>query len=100
MPTTLFDADNQLERFLTFEELANLLKLPEQTLYDWLKTRRIPYYRIGWRTIRFRASEIEAFLNRSLIPATAPPVPVRRRRSKSISVESKEPVAKREEVAA
>lgn len=83
--STIFDAENKPERFLTFEQLVELLTLKPPTLYDWMQKRRIPYYEIG-KTIRFRLSDIESLLNRSLIPATAAgPVPVRKPRGKNKS---------------
>jgi len=103
MSTRLNYTDGKVEKFLTFEQLAESFSLKQQTLYDWLKRRKIPYYRIGWKTIRFRLADIESLLDRSLIPATgaAPrPVPIRRMAKKSQAAIAATVMEKKEDVTA
>ncbi len=53
---------DSLERLLTTRELAGLLGFtPRQVIRLW-QEKRIPGYLIGERTVRFRASEVEAWL--------------------------------------
>jgi excisionase family DNA binding protein len=65
------------ESLLTEEQLSELLNIKPRTITQWVQERRVPYYRFGWKLIRIRLSDVEAFLNRSLVPARAVPIPVR-----------------------
>jgi excisionase family DNA binding protein len=51
-----------MEIYLTTEELADYLKLAEQTIRRWVLNREIPYHKIK-KVIRFRVSEIETWIN-------------------------------------
>jgi len=51
-----------METYLTIEELADYLKLAEQTIRRWVLNRDIPYRKIR-KVIRFRLSEIEKWIN-------------------------------------
>ena len=39
------------ERPITVEELCGLLSINNETVYDWIKAKRLPAYRVGkfWR---------------------------------------------------
>jgi excisionase family DNA binding protein len=101
MPTRLNYTDGQAEKFLTFDQVITLLSLGPDTMRDWMVKRKVPFYKLGFKTIRFRLSDIEALLDRSLIPATgAGPVPVRKPRGKKPQGEVAPAVAQKEEVAA
>jgi excisionase family DNA binding protein len=50
-----------VETYLTIEGLASHLKLAEQTIRRWVLNREIPYRKIR-KVIRFRLSEIEAWI--------------------------------------
>jgi excisionase family DNA binding protein len=52
-----------METYLTIEELAEHLKLAAQTIRRYVLNREIPYYKIK-KVIRFRLSEIEAWVDR------------------------------------
>ena len=67
------------ESLLTEEELAEFLNISLRSIRLWIQEQRLPYYRFGWRLIRIRLSDVEAFLNRSLVPARTVPIPVRSR---------------------
>ena len=50
-----------METYLTIEELADYLKLAEQTIRRWVFNREIPFHKIR-KVIRFRVSEIEKWI--------------------------------------
>jgi excisionase family DNA binding protein len=52
-----------METYLTIEELADYLKLAEQTIRRWILNREIPFHKIK-KVIRFRVSEIEQWINK------------------------------------
>ena len=51
-----------MESYLTIEELADYLKLAEQTIRRWVLNREIPFHKIK-KVIRFRVSEIEKWID-------------------------------------
>jgi excisionase family DNA binding protein len=51
-----------VETYLTIEELANYLKLSEQTIRRYVLNREIPYHKIK-KVVRFRLSEIECWID-------------------------------------
>jgi len=51
-----------MQTYLTIEELADYLKLAQQTIRRWVLNREIPYHKIK-KVIRFRVSEIEKWIN-------------------------------------
>jgi len=51
-----------METYLTIEELADYLRLAEQTIRRWVLNHEIPYHKIK-RVIRFRISEIEKWID-------------------------------------
>ena len=52
-----------METYLTIEELAEYLKLAEQTIRRWVMNREIPFHKIK-KVIRFRVSEIEKWIDK------------------------------------
>jgi excisionase family DNA binding protein len=50
-----------METYLTIDEMAEYLKLSEQTIRKWVFNREIPYRKIK-KVIRFRVSEIEKWI--------------------------------------
>jgi len=50
------------ESFIDVDELAEYLKLKKRSTYHFIATQGIPHYRVG-RLIRFKLSEIEAWMN-------------------------------------
>ena len=55
---------NELRRrLLTYAQLSRLLALPTGTLYSLVHREKIPYIRLGRRTVRFDAEEISAWLD-------------------------------------
>jgi excisionase family DNA binding protein len=51
-----------MEIYLTIEELADYLKLAEQTIRRWVLNQEIPFHKIK-KVIRFRVSEIEKWID-------------------------------------
>ena len=63
-----------METYLTIEELAEYLKLAEQTIRRWVLNREIPFHKIK-KVIRFRVSEIEKWIdNGGLVLSVDPQV--------------------------
>lgn len=48
---------------IKIEEVADILSLSQTTLYDWVRTRQIPSYRMG-TTIRFDPKELADWLDK------------------------------------
>lgn len=51
------------ERLLTARELADLLGLSPATVLDWHEAGRLPSFKLPTGPVRFRASEVEAWLD-------------------------------------
>jgi len=67
---TNFLGSAELETYLTIEELADYLKLAEQTVRRWVMNGQIPFHKIK-SVIRFRLSEIEKWVDNSGVKTTA-----------------------------
>jgi excisionase family DNA binding protein len=50
---------------LTARELGELLGLSPATVLDWWEAGRLPGFKLGGRAVRFRVSEVEAWLEES-----------------------------------
>ena len=50
------------ERFMTMEEVGNLMGLDRSTVYNWKRKGLLPHYKIGKRAVRFKRSEILQWL--------------------------------------
>lgn len=46
---------------ISVNEVAASLGVKLETVYSWVHTRQIPYYKIG-RLVKFKAKEIEAWI--------------------------------------
>jgi excisionase family DNA binding protein len=56
-------ATNQhTERLMTAQEVSELVSVSRSTILDWHQAGVIPSYRLNGRAVRFRSSEIEAWL--------------------------------------
>ena len=56
---------------LTVHDVARLTGLSSGTLYHFISERRIPFVRISARCVRFRRSDLEAWINRMLVEELA-----------------------------
>ncbi len=58
------------DMLLTYPQAVAFLGMPIGTLYNWVSQKKIPFVRIGDRTIRFRKNELAAWLEaRANLPA-------------------------------
>jgi excisionase family DNA binding protein len=66
------------ERILTAREVAELLGFAPGTIVDWFEAGKLPGFRVGGR-LRFRASEVDAWLEtkRAGVGGEVAPVPNR-----------------------
>lgn len=55
---------------ISIQELAAYLNIKISTLYAWVHSRQIPYYKVG-RLVKFRKSEIDEWLERRKVKETA-----------------------------
>jgi len=62
------------ERLLDVKEAATMLALKPATLYQWAYERRIPVVKLSGPRgpLRFRLSDVEALIRRSVRPALRP----------------------------
>jgi excisionase family DNA binding protein len=51
---------------LDVKEAAEILRVPTSTVYGWVRTGRLPCYRIGPRAIRFSRPLLEAWWEEQL----------------------------------
>ncbi len=65
--------DNPQPKLMTYAETADRLSVPVGTLYAWVHERKIPHIRLSARTVRFEASEIQAWLSRRRVSAVKAP---------------------------
>jgi excisionase family DNA binding protein len=59
-----FQGNNLDETFLTVADVADLLKLNQQTVRNWIDQGRLPALRVG-RRVRIRRSDLEKVLQES-----------------------------------
>lgn len=62
------------ETFLTVAEVAELLKLNQQTVRNWIDQGSLPALRVG-RRVRIRRSDLERMLERGSTTAGGPASP-------------------------
>ena len=60
--------DYRDDHLMDVNEAANMLGLKPATLYQWAYERRLPVVKLG-RALRFRPSDIQAVISRSVRPA-------------------------------
>lgn len=60
---------------LSQEETADMLGLDERTLEKWRETGRyaLPFVKIGARVVRYRLTDIEAFIQRNMVKVNPEP---------------------------
>ncbi len=57
------------DRLVTAREAAGVLGLREQTLAAWRMTaKHLPYIKVG-RTVKYRLSALEAYLDKQTVPS-------------------------------
>ncbi len=60
----------QQESFLTVAEVADMLKLNQQTVRNWIDQGSLPALRVG-RRVRIKSSDLERVLEQGYRPGTA-----------------------------
>lgn len=55
---------------LTKEEAARFLRVTTRGLEKWMAQRRVPFFRIGKKSVRFKLSDLEAHLEEKCRVAT------------------------------
>jgi len=60
-------SQSSLERLLTAKEVAPLLGVGVSTVYEWQRKGRIPYIRLPGNGVRFRASDLQAWIESRII---------------------------------
>jgi len=51
-----------IEPLLTARQVAGLLGVSASTVLDWFEAGRLPGFKLNGRAVRFRESEVEAWL--------------------------------------
>jgi len=59
---------SSLEPLLTAREVAPLLGVGVSTVYEWQRKGLIPYIRLPGHGVRFRASDLQAWIESRLVP--------------------------------
>ncbi len=76
-------------QLLTVREAAALLHLAESTLRGWLCDRRLPFVKIGRRTM-LKRTDLEAYITAQTVPAEVPePRLLTRRRQRPLPGEAR-----------
>jgi excisionase family DNA binding protein len=66
-PNTVVPNPQSAEPFVGYRDAAAYLGVAVGTLYSWVSARRIRFYRIGPRCIRFRISELRDWLDARVV---------------------------------
>lgn len=57
-----------IESYLTVAELAEALKINQQTIRNWIDRGELRAVRVGPRRVRIRQSDVDTFLSRAAMP--------------------------------
>jgi len=58
-----------MDEMLDYNQLAEEFNIKKGTLHCWVHQHKIPHVRLGPRFVRFRRSEIEAWMREKDVPA-------------------------------
>jgi excisionase family DNA binding protein len=58
---------NSMDEWLTPKDVSTLLKVSKPLPYQWVKRGILPHYKLMDKVIRFKKSDIEAFIARCRI---------------------------------
>ena len=72
------------DSLLNTDEVAEFFNVKTRSIEDWVSQKRLPYFKLGWRSRRFRFSDVEKFLNEALVPAR--PSQLNPKHKKSVAV--------------
>ena len=59
-----------MDKLLTSGEVADLLRIEQQTLQVWCNERRFPFIKMSRRDYRFRSADVQAWLEKRFVPVT------------------------------
>lgn len=54
---------------MTYKEAADFLGVTTRTLRAWVRQRRLPYIKYGYRTVRFLETDLVEFQEKNTIKA-------------------------------
>jgi excisionase family DNA binding protein len=60
--------------FLTVAEVAELLKLNQQTIRNWIDAGKLPHVRVGERRVRIKRADLDALIEAGSTGSTSPAV--------------------------
>ena len=60
-----------MDKLLTSDEVADLLRIEQQTLQVWCSERRFPFIKMSRRDYRFRSADVQAWLDDHYVPAVS-----------------------------
>ena len=61
-----------MEKLLTKKDVLEMLAIKESTLYSWVHQKKIPFVKLGKRTLRFKENDIlEWIADKAVRPQTA-----------------------------
>jgi excisionase family DNA binding protein len=61
--TTHADNAKSTDEYLSYQQVSSAYGIGLSTLYSMVRRKQIPHVRIGPRFVRFRRSELDAWLN-------------------------------------
>lgn len=61
-----------MDKVMIADEVAELLRVDRQRVYELVRTHQIPYIKIGTRQYRFLSSAIECWLSNGGSPSKGP----------------------------
>jgi len=56
------------DEFITYQEAAEIIGVPQGTVYSWVSLKKIPHLRFGPRLVRFSRQELQKWIEKRLIP--------------------------------
>lgn len=62
-------AKTEMKLLLNIEEASAITGFSAGTLYHWVSQGRVPFVRLSKRCIRFRLSDLEAWLTKKTVPS-------------------------------
>jgi len=59
-----------MDKLLTSHEVADALRIEQQTLQVWCSEGRFPFIKMSRRDYRFRSADVHAWLEERFVPVT------------------------------
>ena len=48
---------------LTRQEVAKLFNVKSQTIYRWTRDGKLPFYKVGYKIVRYKQEDVNKLLN-------------------------------------